>query len=89
MTNKIPMFKTIQEEAEFWDTHDTTDFEDEFKPVKVSYKPKMEQGITVRFPIDDLQKLRAIANRKRVGVTTLIRMLSLEFLNSKNPPSVL
>ena len=35
--SRIPEFKTIEEEAEFWDTHDTTDYEDEFKPVKVRF----------------------------------------------------
>jgi hypothetical protein len=70
-------FKTRKALAEFWDTHDITDYLDDLKP-------KMEQGITVRFPVEDLQRLRVIANRKRVGVTTLIRMLSLEFLNNPN-----
>lgn len=27
--SRIPEFKTIQEEAEFWDVHSTTEFEDE------------------------------------------------------------
>jgi hypothetical protein len=35
--SKIPIFKTIQEEAEFWDTHDTMDFIEEFTPVKVKF----------------------------------------------------
>ena len=31
--SRIPTFQTIEEEAEFWDTHDTTEFEDEFEDV--------------------------------------------------------
>jgi hypothetical protein len=34
--SKIPGFKTI-EEAEFWDTRDTTEFLDEFEEVGVPY----------------------------------------------------
>jgi hypothetical protein len=34
-TKKIPRFKSRQEEAEFWDTHDTTEFEDEFVEVHI------------------------------------------------------
>ena len=30
---KIPRFESI-EEAEFWDTHDTEEFADEFEPLK-------------------------------------------------------
>jgi len=31
--SRIPTFDSVQEEAEFWDTHDSTEFEDEFEPV--------------------------------------------------------
>ena len=31
--SRIPTFKTIEEEAEFWDTHSTADFEDELEVV--------------------------------------------------------
>ena len=31
--SKIPKFKSIEEEAEFWDTHSFADYWDEFKPV--------------------------------------------------------
>jgi len=29
--SQSPHFKTIEEEAEFWDTHDLTEFEDELE----------------------------------------------------------
>ena len=29
--------KSIEEEAEFWDTHDTEEFADEFEPVEVKF----------------------------------------------------
>jgi len=34
---RIPEFTSIEEEAAFWDTHSTTDYEDEFKPVRVRF----------------------------------------------------
>lgn len=34
---KEPIFKSIEEEAEFWDTHDTEEFADEFEPVEVKF----------------------------------------------------
>jgi len=33
----IPILKSIEEEAEFWDTHDTEEFADEFEPVEVKF----------------------------------------------------
>ena len=29
--SRIPAFNSLEEEAEFWDTHDSTDFEEEFE----------------------------------------------------------
>ena len=45
----IPAFNNIEEEAEFWDTHDTTEFEEEFKPVKVRFAKNLSEGFKVRF----------------------------------------
>jgi len=45
---RIPEFKSIEEEAEFWDTHDTTEFEEEFKPVTVRFAKNLSEGLTIR-----------------------------------------
>ena len=34
---RIPVFRTIAEEAAFWDTHDFTDYEDGFHPVEFGF----------------------------------------------------
>lgn len=34
-TCKVPKFTSIEEEAAFWDSHDSTEFEDEFDPVAI------------------------------------------------------
>ena len=75
----IPEFGSIQEEAEFWDTHDTTDYE--WRPVKVRFNKNLSQGITVRFDPATLEELRAVAHSRGIGPTTLVRMWLLERLN--------
>jgi hypothetical protein len=41
--SRIPEFKSYTEEAEFWNTHDITEFEDETHPVDVYFvKPYPE-----------------------------------------------
>jgi hypothetical protein len=45
--SQIPEFKTIAEEAAFWDTHDTTDFEDEFEEIEVEFKGPYEPPTTL------------------------------------------
>ncbi len=79
-TSKIPEFKSYEEEAEFWDTHDTTDFEDEFKPVKVRFAKNLASNLNVRLDPETLERLRKLAHDKGIGPTTLARMWILEHL---------
>ena len=79
--SRIPSFASIEEEAAFWDTHDTTEFEDEFKPVRVRFKKRLSEGLTIRLDPQTLAKLRRQASGKGVGPTTLARMWILENLN--------
>jgi hypothetical protein len=41
---KVPKFKKLDEEKIFWDTHDSTDYLDDFKPAPdvVFVRPKKE-----------------------------------------------
>ncbi|HLF78232.1 MAG TPA: CopG family antitoxin [Dehalococcoidia bacterium] len=41
---EIPEFKSIAEEAEFWDAHDTADFDDSFQPIKVRFSRGLSQA---------------------------------------------
>ena len=80
---KPPTFTTKQEEAEFWDMHDVTEYAQSLIPVQMKYSIQPSQGITVRFRSDDLQALRDLAHKKRIGVTTLIRMAVLEYAEAQ------
>ena len=79
---RIPAFTSREAEAEFWDTHDTADFEDEFRPANVRFARNLSQGITVRFTAETLETLRATAQKKGIGPTTLARMWILERLEA-------
>jgi predicted DNA binding CopG/RHH family protein len=76
--NRIPEFGSIAEEAAFWDTHSTADYEGEFKPVRVRFAKKLSEGLTIRLDSDTLEKVRAEAQERGIGPTTLIRMWVLE-----------
>lgn len=79
-TRRIPEFANYQEEAEFWDTHDFTDYQDEFKPVRVRFVKNLSEGITVRLDPETLKKLRSLAREKGLGPSVLIRMWIMEQL---------
>src|SRR5947209_19719359 len=80
--SRIPAFRTVEEEAAFWDTHDLTEFEDELAVVTdvkfVKAKPK--KAITVRLEPDTLSALTNEAHERGIGPLTLARMLILEHL---------
>ena len=78
--SRIPEFAGVQEEAEWWDSHDITDYLDELKPVKVRFTQNLSEGITIRFDEQTLGELRRRAQEKGIGPTTLARMWILERL---------
>lgn len=80
--SKLPKFANEQEEAEFWDTHESTDFLDDTEPVDVIFvdaRPPKKQ-ISLRLDPEAIDKLKTIAQRKGVGYQTLIRMWVMERL---------
>ncbi len=79
---KIPQFANEQEEAEFWATHNATEFLDETEAVNVTFvdaRPPKKQ-ISLRLDPDVIEKLKAIAAQKGIGYQTLIRMWVMERL---------
>lgn len=85
MVEKIPQFKTEQEEANFWDSHDSTDFLDETEAVNVIFvdaRPAMKQ-ISLRLDPSVIDKLKSLAVGKGIGYQTLIRMWVMERLGQE------
>ena len=80
--SRIPDFKNRQEMAEWFDTHDLADYQDEFQTVQVKFAKNLSEGITVRFDPKTLEKLRKQANERGVGPTTLVRMWVMEHLRT-------
>lgn len=86
--SKIPVFKSIPEEAEFWDTHDITDFMGELTPVKVKVtlgQPK-EKTLTVRLQTGLKLKLAKVAEEMGVNTSTLARMWIVEKIKQVGTP---
>ena len=82
--SRIPKFKTIQEEADFWDTHSFADYWDEFEDVEIVvdlHKPK-EETLIVRLQKSLKEKLEKLAKRRGVSLSTLARILLTERLKT-------
>lgn len=73
----IPKFKNEEEEANFWATHDSTEYVDWSKAQKVlspNLKPT-SRPISIRFPVSVLDRVKTMANRMDVPYQSLIKQL--------------
>jgi predicted DNA binding CopG/RHH family protein len=80
---KVPKFKSLKEEREFWDTHNSTDYHDDFKITKnvVFVRPKKEV-ISLRLEPKFIRRLRELADKEGLPPTTYARMLILKSIQS-------
>jgi len=80
---KIPTTDSIQELADFWDTHDSTDFEDEFEEVT---EPVFVRGAAIKVPLKvcEIEGVEQIAQAKGVSREELIRAWVLQKLARRN-----
>lgn len=62
--NKLPTFKSLKEMAEFWDSHEFTEFQDEFKEISdidVDIKNRTYLPVTLTM-YDKLEKIALAQN---------------------------
>jgi predicted DNA binding CopG/RHH family protein len=77
---RIPVFKSEDEEREFWATHDSTEYIDMSEAKKVIFpnlKPTTK-AISIRMPTHVLEKLKMLANKKDIPYQSLLKMLLTE-----------
>lgn len=71
--SRIPEFKSREEEAEWFDTHDMVDYQDEFNTVKARFAQNLSEGLNIRLDNIRLDKealatLRAKAHEQGIGL---------------------
>jgi predicted DNA binding CopG/RHH family protein len=73
---KIPAFASEQEEREFWESHDSTEYVDWAQAKRVAFpnlKPTT-QSISLRLPVSLLEGIKSAANSKDVPYQSLIKI---------------
>jgi predicted DNA binding CopG/RHH family protein len=72
---KIPKFKNEDEEAEFWNTHDSTEYLDwsKFKRVRFPNLKPSSTPISIRLPSYMISELKIKANRLDIPYQALIK----------------
>ena len=77
---KLPQFVNEQDEAAFWDSHDSAEFLDETEAVDIKFidaRPTKKQ-ISLRLDPLVIEQVKEIAHTKGMGYQTLIRMWVME-----------
>ena len=84
MSNKklkpIPKFLSEDEEAKFWNTHDSTEYVDWSQAVHLEF-PNLRSSsktITLRLPQSLLDSIKKIANRRDVPYQSLMKIFLAE-----------
>ncbi|MDP1574307.1 MAG: BrnA antitoxin family protein [Coxiellaceae bacterium] len=77
---KIPKFKTLSEENNFWEAHDSADHIDWSKAKRVTFpnlKPSVKT-ISLRLPEHLLNAIKTLANKEDVPYQSLMKLLLAE-----------
>lgn len=70
---KIPDFKTLDEAAVFWDTHDFEDYVEDTEPVVFEVKiPQRKKSLTIWVEPDVYKRIEALAASQSMLVESLV-----------------
>ena len=71
--SSISQSRTVEEMAEFWDTHSLADFEDQTYEVEMTFDPSARRSLVGIEP-ELMQELRLIAQERQVTTQTLVNV---------------
>jgi hypothetical protein len=81
-TEALPQTDSVQELAQFWDTHDLTDFDHELEEVN---EPIFERRsvIALQLENDEAKAVRTLAEAKGIADVDLLRLWVREKIGTK------
>jgi predicted DNA binding CopG/RHH family protein len=81
----VPVFKSEEEEREFWSAHDSMDYVDWGKAERATFpnlKPSV-RTISLRLPVSMIASLKALANKRDVPYQSLLKVFLAERLKQE------
>ena len=81
----IPTFTSVKEEAEFWDTHDITEFLGELEIVSGVYEPvegEKKTVMTIRIAPSLKEEVEKVAQSYDISTSSLVRMWIVDKLRA-------
>jgi predicted DNA binding CopG/RHH family protein len=83
LPKKIPKFKDYEEEAQFWESHETSRLFDSAKPARFELARPVKHLISIRVDHTLLDGLKALAAKRHMPYQTLIHTLLAEKLGEE------
>lgn len=84
----IPSFASIEEEAEFWDTHDFTDFMGSAEPVRLPHDQQRVYRLVVTLGMNEHHELEGLAKELGISLGTLVHRWIAERLRREQRDSL-
>jgi len=86
--SRIPEFKSYAEEAEWWETHNLADYQDEFETVELEVANPLTHILRVEMPLDPkiIDKLYRHAQQQRMDINSVVRRWILENMAKLEKP---
>ena len=74
--NKIPKFRTEEEERNFWSSHDSTEYIDwsKAKALTLSNLKPSIRSISIRLPEMMVEELKLLANKRDIPYQSLMKI---------------
>ncbi len=77
---KIPEFKNDEEAAKFWARHSFEDYHRDTLEAEIGFIKRPKKTVAIRLDPEDIKSVEAIAKRKGLSYTSLLRMWIKEYL---------
>ena len=77
---KIPKFRTLAEEENFWAHHDSTEYLD-FSSVELGFFPELKPSsktISIRLPQSLVEAIKLLANKQDIPYQSMLKVLLAE-----------
>jgi hypothetical protein len=81
----ISQATTLEEIADFWDTHSPEDYPEQVYVVEAEFELSDELDTAVQIDPDLMRKLRRIAGSRQISTQTLINLWLQQQLNMREP----
>ncbi len=78
---KIPILKSYEEMAEFWDTHDLGDYWEQTEPAEFEISPQARRRYLVSVDRNILLRIQQMARKRGLTTESLVNLLLEQHLH--------